>query len=68
MPVCFVPFYLQAICQFTPLLKLRPPIFGLTLFGWLAGLFISIFLRRISFLFCPIFQEHNLSIKQGPCL
>jgi hypothetical protein len=66
---------LNAPCQFTPLLNLRPFIFGLTPFGWLRCITLkptyfsisyenTIFDLRLFYL-RPLFQEHSQGVKQG---
>ena len=50
---CFTPFWSNFPCQFTPLLHLRPLIFGLTLFGWFISINLNVFLWKHRFWFTP---------------
>jgi hypothetical protein len=38
---CFTPVCLNVTCQYTPVLNLRPLIFGLTPFGWLRSITLT---------------------------
>jgi len=71
----FTPFSFNAPDQFTPLINLRPTIFGLTLFGGFISIYVFLFsfLTGILFLiyafliYAPLFQEIKLGRTQGPC-
>jgi len=67
---CFTPLYLNTPCQYTPLLILRPLIFALTPFGSMHLITLNptysfISYRNAIFDLRPLFQVHNLGIKQG---
>ena len=61
----FYVFSLIAPYQFTPLLKLRPMVLALTLFGWFICVYISLF-SYVNMIYDlrPLFQEHNCGINK----
>ena len=65
---CFTLVCLNAPCHFTPLLTIRPLIFGLTLFGWFISIYLSLSYRNIIFDLRSLFQEHDYGVKQKPFL
>ena len=65
---CFTLVCLNAPCHFTPLLNIRPLIFGLTLFGWFISIYLSLSYRNIIFDLRSLFQEHDYGVKQKPFL
>jgi hypothetical protein len=38
---CFTPFCFNALCHYTPLLNIRPLVFGLRPFGWLRSVTLT---------------------------
>ena len=60
-------FSLNALYQFTPLVKLRPVVFALAFFGWFISIYLSIFfLCQYDFLFTPTFSGTQLWHKTRP--
>ena len=72
-PYCLIPSCFDALYKFTPLINLRPLIFGLTLFGSLLSIYLSLFLLwgchfdlRL-FLSTPSLSGTQLGRKTRPC-
>jgi hypothetical protein len=54
-PICFTPFWFNSPCQYTQLLNLGPPIFGVTPFSWLRSITLTSAYSLISYgniIFC----------------
>jgi hypothetical protein len=70
-------FAFNASYQFTPVLNLRPTIFGLTLFGGFISIYVSIsflfpygniiFDLRPFYLRPTFFIKQNYGVTKGPC-